>query len=113
LTFASDEAVDVSLRIAEEPLGGAPNGAREARALPNPIQRVNDSLGMGLQEGAEACYGFADDEVLHLESALVGVERLAIVEKASDLVVGHNAVTAEDFSGPRDGLTTLGSAERL
>src|SRR5207249_9896397 len=44
-----------------------------------------------IQKGAEACYGFADDEVLHLVGALVGVERFAVVEKASDLVVGHNA----------------------
>ncbi len=72
-----------------------------------------DSLGIWLQKGAESGYGLSDDQVLHLEGALVGVERFTIVEKASDLVVGHDAVTAENFSGPRDRLTALGGTERL
>ena len=46
LSVVPDKTADFSLRIAEEPFGEAPNGAREARALPNPIQSVNDALGM-------------------------------------------------------------------
>ena len=68
---------------------------------------------MLVYEGAKPSYGLADDQVLHLEGALIGIERFAVVEEASDLVVGHDAVAAENFSGPRDGLTTLGRAERL
>jgi len=51
-------------------------------------------LGVGLQKGAEAGYGFAYYQVLHLEGALIGIERFAVVEEASDLVVGHDAVAA-------------------
>jgi len=46
LGVVSDKTADFSLRIAEGSFGEAPNGAREARALPNPIQSVNDALGI-------------------------------------------------------------------
>src|SRR6476646_1069117 len=62
-------------------------------------------------ESAQARDGLTDDQILHLEGAFVRVERFAIVEKAGDLVVSHDAVAAENFSGPRHCLTTLGCAE--
>ena len=46
VSVVPDKTAEFSLRIAEEPFGEAPNGAREARALPNRIQSVNDSLGI-------------------------------------------------------------------
>ena len=55
-------------------------------------------------EGADAGDGLADDQVLHLECAFVGVERLGVGEEARDVVVGDDAVAAEDLAAPRDGL---------
>src|SRR5437868_7343073 len=68
---------------------------------------------IGLHEGAEARDGLADDQVLHLERAFVGVERFGIREEACDVVVGDDAVAAEQLPRPRDGLAAPGRAERL
>ena len=64
-------------------------------------------------EGAEAGDGLADDQVLHLIGAFVGVERLGIRKEPRDLVVGDDSVAAEQLAGPRDRLAALGRAERL
>src|ERR1700688_1237566 len=64
-------------------------------------------------ESAEASDRLADDQVLHLVGALVGVERLGVGKKASGLVVGDDAVAAEHLARPCDGLAALRRAERL
>src|ERR1700745_19489 len=55
-------------------------------------------------EGAEAGDRLADDQVLHLEGALVGVERLSIGEEAADIVIDDDAVAAVQFARPGDSL---------
>src|SRR3954447_1482812 len=64
-------------------------------------------------ESAEPGDRLADDQVLHLVGALVGVEGLGIGEKARDVVVGDNAVTAQQLAAPCNGLARLGRAVRL
>src|SRR3984957_572344 len=64
-------------------------------------------------EGTQASDGFADDQILHLICAFVGVERFAIREEPRGLVVGDDAVAAEHLASPGDGLAALGRAERL
>src|SRR5260370_29130918 len=66
-----------------------------------------------LHEGTEPGDRFADDQVLHLERAFVGVERFAVGKKTSDLVVGDDAVAAQHLAGPGDRLATLRRAKRL
>src|SRR5437870_2946547 len=64
-------------------------------------------------EGAEAGYGFPDDELLHLERALVGVERLGIREEPRHVVVEEDAVAAEQLPRPRDDLARADGGECL
>src|SRR5712691_5985437 len=64
-------------------------------------------------EGAEPGDRLADDQVLHLVSAFVRIERLGIREEAGDSVVGDDAVATQQFPSPGDGLAALGRAERL
>ena len=64
-------------------------------------------------EGAEARNGLADDQILHLKRAFVGVERFAVRKEARDFVVGDDAVAAEQLARPSNGLAALGRAERL
>src|SRR5229473_6372359 len=64
-------------------------------------------------ESAEPGDRLADDQVLHLVGALVGVERLGIGEKARGVVVGDDAVAAEQLAPPGDRLAHPGGAERL
>src|SRR4029077_16781460 len=44
--------------------------------------------------------GFADDQILHLICTLIGVQRLGIGEETCDIVVGHDAVAAQDLAAP-------------
>ena len=55
-------------------------------------------------EGAEAGDGLADDQILHLIRAFVGVERFGIGEEARDVVVGDDAVAAQQLAAPGDRL---------
>src|SRR5437899_9627091 len=64
-------------------------------------------------KSAEPGDGLADDQILHLVGAFVGVERFGIGEEARHLVVGDDAVAAQELAGPCDGLAALGRAERL
>src|SRR3954454_24655562 len=57
-----------------------------------------------LHERADARDRLADDQVLHLIRAFVGVERLGIGEEARDVVVGDVAVAAQQLAAPADGL---------
>src|SRR5438132_10529030 len=61
-------------------------------------------------EGAEAGDRLADDQVLHLVGALIGVEGLGIREEPRDVVVGNDAVTTQHLAAPRNGLARLGRA---
>src|SRR6266478_2468745 len=66
-----------------------------------------------LDERAEPGYGFAENQVLNLEGAFVGVERFRIGKEAGNVVVCDDAVTTQKFPRPRDRLAALGSGERL
>src|SRR6201995_1147119 len=48
-------------------------------------RQVESETAIPLHEGAEARYGFADNQVLHLESAFVGIKRFRIREETSDV----------------------------
>src|SRR5262245_55886128 len=50
--------------------------------------------GSASHKGAEASDGSADDQILHLVRAFVGVERFDICKEPPDVVVRHDAVTA-------------------
>src|SRR5260370_14564389 len=64
-------------------------------------------------ESTEPRDRLADDQVLHLVGALVGVEGLGIGEKARGVVVGDDAVAAEQFAPPGDRLAHPARAECL
>src|ERR1700758_2020772 len=66
-----------------------------------------------LQEGTQAGHGLADNQVLHLVGAFVGVEGFGVGEEASHVVVGDDAVSAAHLAGPSDRLAALGRAERF
>src|SRR5262249_43020257 len=68
---------------------------------------------LALHKGAEDGDRFANDQVLHLIRALVGVKRFGISKETRDAVVGENAVASEQLSRPGDRLTRLGRRERL
>src|SRR5260221_10193834 len=67
----------------------------------------------GSHESAEAGNGLAENQVLHLKRAFVGVERFGIVEEARHVVVCDYAVSAQQLPGPGHRLSTLGRAEGL
>src|ERR1700677_2595453 len=64
-------------------------------------------------EGAVTGDGLADDQILHLIGAFVGVQCLGIGEEAREVVVGDNAVAAQDLAAPCDRLARFRRAERL
>src|SRR5262245_22779091 len=64
-------------------------------------------------EGAEAGDGLADDQVLHLEGAFVGVDRFPVGEEACDVVVDQDPVAAHQLARPGDGLARFGGTEGL
>src|SRR5260370_37555180 len=66
-----------------------------------------------LNEGAKAGDGLAYNQVLHLVRSFVRVQCFSVCEKASHVVVGGNAVSAQQLPGPGDGLAALGRAERF
>ena len=58
-----------------------------------------------LDEGAYAGDGLADDQILHLIRALVGIECLGIGEEARDIVIGDDPVAAQQLAAPRNSFT--------
>src|SRR5882672_5471298 len=66
-----------------------------------------------LHKGAEPRDRLADDQVLHLVGALVGIERFRIREEPRDVVVEDDTVPAEDLSSPGDRLPHPGGGKRL
>src|SRR5580693_7473484 len=66
-----------------------------------------------LNERAQTGDGFADNQVLHLKRAFVGVERFGICEEARNVVVCGYAVSSQQLSGPGHRLAALGGAERF
>src|SRR5258708_20254002 len=65
------------------------------------------------QEGAVTGDGFADDQILHLIRTFIGIQGLGIGEEARDVVVGDDAVAAQDLASPSDRLARFRRAERL
>src|SRR5712671_1254247 len=66
-----------------------------------------------LDECAEPGYGFAENQVLDLEGAFVGVERFRIGKEAGNVVVCDDAITAQQLPRPCDRLAALGGGECL
>src|SRR5260370_26535940 len=66
-----------------------------------------------LDECSQARDRLADDQSVHLSSALVGIDRLGIGHEASDVVLEQDAVAAEQLARIADGLATFDRAERL
>ena len=65
------------------------------------------------REGAEAGDSLADDQILHLIGAFVGVERFTIREEARRFVVGNDSVAAHQLAGPGNRLAAFSRSERL
>src|SRR5271167_3851557 len=65
------------------------------------------------REGADAGDSLADDQILHLIRAFVGVQRFTIREEACRLVVGNDSVAADQLTGPGNRLAAFGCGERL
>src|SRR5437016_2384686 len=76
-------------------------------------RRFGRSALIWLDESAEAGNGLAENQVLHLEGALVGVESFRIHEEPPDVVLSGDAVAAEQLTRPRDRLATFGGSEGL
>src|SRR5215470_9727713 len=74
---------------------------------------VRGFRGGALNEGAEPGDRLADDQMLHLIGAFVGIERLGVREEARNVVIDEDAVAAEQLSRPGNRLTHLGRGERL
>src|ERR1700690_1229950 len=66
-----------------------------------------------LDEGAETGYGFAENQVLNLECAFIGVERFRIRKKAANVVVCGDAIPPQKFSRPGARLAALGVVNAL
>src|SRR5882672_7267895 len=75
--------------------------------------QLQNSPPIPLDEGAEPSNGLAENQVLHLEGALIGVEGFRIHEEPTDVVLSGDAVAAEQLACPRDGLAALGCCEGL
>jgi hypothetical protein len=56
-----------------------------------------------LDEGTQPRNGLADDQRVHLPSALIGVDRFGIGHETSDVVLEQDAVAAEQFARIADG----------
>src|SRR3954454_10495801 len=67
----------------------------------------------GSDEGAEAGQRTADDEVVDLPGALVGVQGLRVVEEAHDVVLEQDSVATEQLPRPAHGLPGPGGDEDL
>src|SRR5499427_2847594 len=92
--------------------GGRHSGSRLASSL-SPRFSCPEFRGGRLNEGAESGDRLADDQVLHLIRAFVGIERLGICEEARNVVIDEDAVAAEQLSRPGNRLAHLGRGERL
>src|SRR5262249_38088302 len=64
-------------------------------------------------EGAEARDSPADDQILHLARAFVGIERFGVRKEAREIVVRNDTVSTQQLAPPRDGLARLCGAECL
>src|SRR5262245_13674057 len=93
---------------AGEPIGSSPGVSVRDGEGGWPCRPVSAS-----HEGAEPGDLLADDQVLHLIRAFVGVECLGIREEPRNVVVDQDAVAAQQLSRPGEGLTRLGRRERL
>src|SRR5882724_7777411 len=81
--------------------------------LANRLKKKPQFASIPLGEGAEPGYGFADDQVLHLERTFIGIKRFRICEEAAHVIVGGDTVPAAQLSRPCDRLATLRRGKRL
>src|SRR3954447_25274724 len=85
-----------------------------ASSFPDSVSKTAISPDIrSLHEGAQTRDSSANDQVLHLEGAFVGVESFRVCEEASDAVVNRDAVAAADLPGPRHRLAGFGRAKRF
>src|SRR4051794_15844752 len=70
-------------------------------------------LQASLNECAQPADRLADDQVLHLVGAFVGVKGLRVREETPDPVLDRDAVATADLARPRDRLAALCRAERF
>src|SRR6266481_3988870 len=66
-----------------------------------------------LNESAQSGYCLADDQVLHLIRAFVGIKRFRVIKETPDVVLGGDAVAAQQLTRPRNCLAALGGGECL
>src|ERR1700733_10287659 len=99
-TVAGDDVIDT----APEVMVTSPGKRRPARSR----RRVERS-----REGADAGDSLADDQILHLIRAFIGVQRFTIREEACRLVVGNDSVAADQLAGPGNRLAAFGGSECL
>src|SRR5580700_7276532 len=75
----------------------------------NGSPRTSEKIALqnALYKRAQTGDGFADNQVLHLKCAFVGVERFGIGEEAGHVVVCDYAVSAQQLPGPGHRLAAL------
>src|SRR5262249_10895921 len=74
---------------------------------------ISTALGSGSEKCAQPGDGLANDQVLHLIGTFVRIERLRIGEVTGCVVVSDNAVTAQEFTTPGNGLAHARGAKRF
>src|SRR5258708_4354250 len=74
---------------------------------------TSQSSHRNLDKCAEACYGLADDEGLHLVCAFVRIKRFGVREVTRHVIVNDDPVATQQLSRPRDRFARLRGAERL
>src|SRR5215204_2617242 len=86
-----------------------------ASSFPDSVSKtaISPDIRSLMHEGAQTRDSSANDQVLHLEGAFVGVESFRVCEEASDAVVKRDAVAAADLPGPRHRLAGFGRAKRF
>src|SRR5262249_13388909 len=60
-----------------------------------------------LDEGAEASYGFADDQRVHFARSFIRIDSFGVGNEATDMVLEQDAVAAEHFARIADSLSAF------
>src|SRR5262249_50716565 len=74
-----------------------------------PVQRGSSEP--RLDEGAEASYGFADNQRVHFARAFIGIDSFRVGNEATDMVLEQDAVAAEQFARIADSLAAFDRGE--
>ena len=104
------DVCELSDAVAKPTVQRRTNGVSDMLLLEPCSHLLSERTGRGTaapscsHKGAEASDGLADDQILHLIRAFVGVERFGIGEEARDVVVGDDAVAAQQLAAPCDSL---------